>query len=422
MDTGPGLPGSSKGDDPSHSTDSWARISARLGVLQILPDMGPSGPARAAAEAAAGVVAAGGRAVVVSAGGRLVADLLRCGATHVEMALGADTKLGRWTTLRRLVKLIQEHRIAIVHARLPGPAWLARQAAREAGVLFTVTCHGLYDEASEADPKHMGVLEDATRVIAVSETVADHLVARHRLPGGRPAVITPGVDLPRFDPARVTAQRIVQLAQSWRLPDGPPVIMSPGRVARSRGHSTLIEALSKLGRPRPDGSNPNGPNRSRREFHCVLAAEAPASPGYAKELAEMAQREGVEGRLVIGEDCRDMPAAYMLADVVVYPRAEGTGFARVVAEAQAMGRPVVAYDSPLLREQTVESRMTWLVPPDNSDALAQAIGEALDLPPAERKALAPEASDIARRRYNRATSAAAMIELFLGLLTQAQAA
>ena len=37
-----------------------------------------------------------------------------------------------------------------------------------------------------------------------------------------------------------------------------------------------------------------------------------------------------------------MAAAYMLADVIVYARADSTGFARVVGEAQAMGRPIVA--------------------------------------------------------------------------------
>jgi glycosyltransferase involved in cell wall biosynthesis len=200
---------------------------------------------------------------------------------------------------------------------------------------------------------------------------------------------------------------MIQLSHAWRLPDGPPVIMLPGRIARSRGHGALIEALALMG---------------QRDLHCVFAAEAPAGPGYSKELAGLARQHGMEGRLTIGDDCRDMPAAYMLADVVVYARADGTGFARVVAEAQAMGRPVVALDSPLLREQTGESRMTWLVPPGDRMALAQAIGEALDLSAAERQALAPEASAIARQHFNRATSAAAMIEIFLDLLMSAKAA
>jgi hypothetical protein len=79
MERGPGLPSSPDASDDIHSTDPWAAISDRLGVLQVVPDLGPNGPARAAVDVAVGVVAAGGRAVVVSAGGRLVADLMRCG-------------------------------------------------------------------------------------------------------------------------------------------------------------------------------------------------------------------------------------------------------------------------------------------------------------------------------------------------------
>jgi len=407
MDTGPGLmdPPGVSGD--SHSMDPWAAISARLSVLQILPDLAPSGPARAAVDVAAGVMAAGGRAVVVSTGGRLVADLLRCGAIHVALPLATETALGRWTNLRRLTRLMREHRITIVHARIPGLAELSRTIAKESGAFLTVTCHGLCEPEATAGPEKGDVLAEADRVIAVSETAADHLASRYRLAGGRLVVITPGVDLPRFDPSRVSAQRIIEVAQNWRLPDGPPVIMLPGEIGPSRGHQTLLEALALL---------------SRREFHCVLASETPSSPGYGEELAKAAESHGVENRLLIGDDCRDMPAAYMLADAVVYARADDTGFARVVAEAQAMGRPIVAYDSPLLREQAGDGRMTWLVPPGNSQALAQAIGEALDLSAAEREALAPEAAALARRRYNRATSAAAMIEVFLELLTQAKAA
>jgi len=75
-----------------------------------------------------------------------------------------------------------------------------------------------------------------------------------------------------------------------------------------------------------------------------------------------------------------------------------------------------------LREQVGDGRMTWLVPPGNRAALGEAVAEALDLSPAERRALAPEANAVARQRYNRATAAAAMIEIFLELLTEAQAA
>ena len=52
----------------------------------------------------------------------------------------------------------------------------------------------------------------------------------------------------------------------------------------------------------------------------------------------------------IVDHCNDMPAAYMLSDVVVSASNEPEGFGRIIIEAQAMGRPVVATDHGGARE------------------------------------------------------------------------
>ncbi len=393
--------------DDIHSMEPWPSVSARLGVLQVLPDMMPNGPARAAVDMAAAVAAAGGRAVVASGGGPLVVDLLRCGATHILVPFHGNGALARWSHLRRLMRAIRQYRIAVVHARVPETAWLAKKAAQYSGAWFIVTCHGCHDTSTGAMQRQNAVMATADRVIAVSDTVAEHLRIHYPMPSGRLSVVSPGIDLQRFDPARVSAERIAQLAQQWRLPDGVPVAMLPGRLTRSRGHRALLDSIARLG---------------SRELHTVFVAEDPGSPGYRRELVKLAERHGLESKLVIADDCRDMPAAYMLADVIIYSRDDATGFARVVAEAQAMGRPIVAYDTPLIRGQVGDGRMTWLVPPGNGAALGEAMAEALDLSAAEREALAPEANAVARLRYNRATAASAMIEIYLELLTEAQAA
>ena len=79
-----------------------------------------------------------------------------------------------------------------------------------------------------------------------------------------------------------------------------------------------------------------------------------------------------------------MPAALMLADVVVHASTEPEAFGRVVIEAQAMGRPVIASDlgGPV---ETVEHGVTgWRVPPGDAGAVAAAIEAALALPAEER--------------------------------------
>ena len=167
--------------------------------------MGVSGPARAAVDVAAAVAAAGGRAVVVSAGGPLVGDLLRCGAIHVNETLAGEGAYGRWANFRKLTRLIRQHKISIVHVRVPTSAQLARRAADAMGCFFVATCHGMHETDGAAAQKGGDVLAQAHRVIAVSHTVARHLSAHYPM-SGRLTVVPPGIDLQRFDPARVTAE------------------------------------------------------------------------------------------------------------------------------------------------------------------------------------------------------------------------
>jgi hypothetical protein len=84
------------------------------------------------------------------------------------MPLAGDNALGRWTNVRRLMKLIREHRISIIHTHVPSAAWLAKKAAQETGAVYTLTCHSLYPPETFAELRRNGVLEGAQRVIAVS--------------------------------------------------------------------------------------------------------------------------------------------------------------------------------------------------------------------------------------------------------------
>jgi glycosyltransferase involved in cell wall biosynthesis len=96
-----------------------------------------------------------------------------------------------------------------------------------------------------------------------------------------------------------------------------------------------------------------------------------------------------------------MPAALMLADLVVSASNRPEGFGRVIVEAQAMGRPVIATDHGGARETVLPGETGWLVPPGDPQALAGAIAEGLALAPHDRLALAERA--IAHARVNFST-------------------
>ena len=340
-------------------------------VLQVLPALGGGGVERGTVEIAAAIARAGGTALVASAGGRMVAELLRAGGRHVTLPLASKSPLAIWRNAARLAALIRAERVAIVHARSRAPAWSAWLAARRTGAHFVTTYHAPYGERPRLKRAYNAVMARGEVVIAISRHIAALVAARHGVDPARIRIIPRGVDPVVFDPAAVAPSRVAALARAWGLPEGRPVLLLPGRLTRWKGQGVLIEALARL---RHAGAV------------AVLVGAEQGRRRYAAELTALAARLGVAQRLHLVGHADDMPAALALADIVVSASTEPEGFGRVVIEAQAMARPVVATAHGGAAETVAHGQTGWLVPPGDAAALAAALDAVLDLTPAERAA------------------------------------
>ena len=99
----------------------------------------------------------------------------------------------------------------------------------------------------------------------------------------------------------------------------------------------------------------------------------------------------MEGRFRLTPVVDDMPAAMMMADVVVMPSITPEPFGRVALEAQAMGRPIVAFAHGGAVESIEHEKTGWLATPGDADSLAECLRAALSLKPRARKAYARDA-------------------------------
>jgi glycosyltransferase involved in cell wall biosynthesis len=369
-------------------------------VLQIVPRLVSGGAERGTVDLAGALVAAGWTSYVASAGGPLEREVARTGSTHLTLPLASKNPLLLRRNAAALARLIRRLGVDIVHARSRAPAWSAWSAARATGRHFVTTFHNAYDAGTAPKRWYNSVMARGERVIAISQFVADHAAQVYGIGPDRLRTIPRGVDLEIFDPGRVGAQRIVSLARHWRLPDGMPVVMLPARLTRWKGGLDFIAAVAALG---------------RRDICCLLVGPEQRR-GFRRELEAAIEGNGLTGLFRIVEECRDMPAAYMLADVVVSASSDPEGFGRVIIEAQAMGRPVVATDHGGARE-TIEPGVTgWLVPPRNPTALAEAIGEALSLGESGRQRFARGTIAHVASRFTREAMCARTIEVYEELL------
>ena len=369
-------------------------------VLQVVPSLVSGGAERGTIELARALTAAGWKAYVASAGGPLERDVERSGAAHLTLPLASKNPLIMRRNRAALVRAIRHLGIDIVHARSRAPAWSAWAAAGATGRHFVTTFHNAYGARSSLKRWYNSVMARGDRVIAISEFVADHAASTYGIGADRLRTIPRGVDLDIFDPERVGGQRIATLARQWRLPDGAPTVMLPGRLTRWKGGLDFIAAIAELG---------------RHDICCVLVG-AEQRHGFRRELEAAIERRGLGGLFRIVEHCGDMPAAYMLADVVVSASTDPEGFGRIIAEAQAMGRPVVATDHGGARETVVPGVTGWLVPARNPSALAAAICAALSLESSERSLLARRAIAHIAAHFTRVALCARTIAVYEELL------
>jgi len=367
-------------------------------VLQVLPALGATGGVeRGTVEIAGAVVESGGRAIVASSGGTLVHDLTRVGAEHVTLPLKSKNPAVLYANISRLAELIRAENVDIVHARSRAPAWSAYYAARQTSRHFVTTFHGTYSAANWLKRRYNSVMTKGERVIAISAFIAGHIRQHYGVPSAHIRTIHRGVDVNRFDPKTVSAERVITLANQWRVPDGVPVIMLPGRLTRWKGQPVFIEAVARM---------------ARRDFRCILVGSDQGRAAYRAELEAMVERHGLGEVVRIVDHCDDMPAAYMLTDAVISASTDPEAFGRVVIEAQAMGRPVIAPDHGAARETIIDGETGWLIPPADPEALAQALDKALALDDTVRARMAELAAKNARENFSKQAMCAKTLNVY----------
>jgi glycosyltransferase involved in cell wall biosynthesis len=355
-------------------------------VLHLVSRLDGGGGSRLAIDLATALVEAGGRGLIAFDGEASTYELTKHRITPVAEALTARNPISSYNVTRRLAQTIREQNVDLVHTQNATLAAVGQTAARKAGARMIATfCDGPGSVAT-LSKKTRQALINCDHVLTLSYLTANLLAEALPELRERLSVVPYGVDWSRFDPQRVAAHRMVQLAQTWRLPDDKPIVMLPGRYVPQKGHALLLEALNEV---------------KDIDLRCIMVGPSADSGAYREELEKLILSMKLEDRVLLADECRDMPAALMLADLVAAPYLMPSTYNRVVIEAQALGRPLAVADFPCARELVEGSSMAWLVPPNDPAALAWAIRDALSLPLEERQARTPQVIENLQRRSDR---------------------
>ena len=118
---------------------------------------------------------------------------------------------------------------------------------------------------------------------------------------------------------------------------------------------------------------------------------------FRRELEQLIIDCHLEGHVRIAKHTNYITEAYKIAKLVVSTSIEPEAFGRVVLEAQAMGKPVIATNHGGPQETVIPNVTGWLVSPGNIDELTYTISNILTLTEEETAILASQAMSNAQQ-------------------------
>ena len=297
-----------------------------------------------------------------------------------------------------LRRLMESHRIEVVHTHGSQDTWVATLAAKVFGnrpIPVVRTRHNTFPVRNHLGNRFLyRALID--RVVVVSRAVTE-LFRETGVLGTRVdqcVTIHSVVDAQnRFNPKTVSPAGI---RSELNLPPNALILMKTARLAREKGHTHALKVLKKLKKTIP-------------ELHLILAGEGP----LLEELKAEAKLLGIEKNVHFLGLRGDVPNLLKESELFIFTPTAGESLGTSALEALAMEVPVAAFWMGGIDASVKHGETGYLVPVGDGESLSQ-YALALLTNPKGRKVM----GKAGRRRMLRSFSPESLVEGNLGMYAE----
>lgn len=299
--------------------------------------------------------------------GPFVSPFEAAGGRHYDIDMTTRSRHTRQQQAEALRQILERERPDVVHIFSASSARLLRRARRRSShaarqIPRVCSIMGLKTRPDESPIRTFGraylTCLGSARIFVISPAISK--VVR-RLPVRRSRIVMQ--DVVGIDPAEVQQSAPDHAESPPGFQAQEELVLTVGRLDPSKSHDLFIRAAAHVCQTRP---------------RCVFAI---AGGGPLKnELAALAEQTRVGDRIRFLGERNDIPALMRFAKVIVRPGIVEGFVGITVLEAQALSKPVVAFETEDVRLSITDGVSGTLVAPSNVEALVSAVSEILDNP------------------------------------------
>lgn len=253
----------------------------------------------------------------------------------------------------QLKKIIRENKIELIHAHVWNPASCryAYLASKSCKIPLVITEHDPGEISPLKTAFKKWLLKNVSKIIAISEENAKILKALYPQVANRISVVHNGIDIKEFE------KKIAHI-QNNSDQNGTKTILTVAALHPRKGLKYLIEAFAKI---------------NDRTLRLQIVGEGPQK----QELQELAQKLDISNQVEFLGWRNDIPKIMASANLFVLPSLH-EAFGLVLLEAILAKLPIIATNSGGIPEIIEDNKNGLLVPPKDTDALANAIKTLLE--------------------------------------------
>ena len=357
-------------------------MTTKINVLQVIPKLGFGGAETGCYDIAHYLAEQDCESYIATSGGELLKYVKKNKVKIFRLPVHSKNPIMIFLNAIFLSLIILIKKINIVHARSRAPAWSCYFACLITNTNFVTTFHGTYNFKNKFKKFYNSIMLKSKLTIAgsnfifghISDNYNEYLDKKKKL-----RVIFRGINVDYFNPKNISILKQEKLKKEWNIDTNKFIILMPGRLTYWKGQEKFIEALNIL-----------IVDYNFTNFQAILLGSDQGRKVYSKKLLSLVERYSLTKKIKFIQNCKEMPLAYSLADVVVSASIEPEAFGRVSVESQAMCKPIIASNIGGSKETVLNKKSGFLYKHDDPRELAKNLNTVIQLSQEELKLMGNE--------------------------------
>ena len=367
-------------------------MSSKIKVLQVIPRLGYGGAETGCYDLAHYLPENNCSSFIVTSGGELIKFIDKRKVKLIRLPVHSKNPLLMFLNSIILIFIIMIYNISIVHARSRAPAWSCLFATKITGRKFVTTFHGTYNFRSSIKKFYNSIMLKSDLVIAGSNFIFSHIkdnYSKYLSHNKKFLVIFRGINTEYFDPTTTLENDENKLLKNWGLNRGKKIVLMPGRLTSWKGQELFIESINLVNK-----------ELGYEAFYGIILGSEQGRKVYKKKLERLVEQYRLNNQVKFIENCKNMPLAYKVSDIVVSASIEPEAFGRVAVEAQCMKKPIIASNIGGSKETIVKDNTGIFFESGNPQSLSSKIIEILQLDETTLKSMGNEGRKNVIKKFN----------------------